>query len=313
MKRARSAVLAAFSHAVAFLAFRVLRIRRAHVEACLLRGGLLPVHAKYMYLELARSLAELLAVALKILRPDEVVDLPDETTRRIREARARGPVILFCAHTSNWELVAMHAASRFPLSLIVKAQGVGLAERVIAHVRRKNGVHAILHTGALRGVTTAHARGDVLATVVDQAPARREHGDVESFLGASALVDRAPAILAKRAKAHVFVIFASRTTPAKSSDAHARSWVHAELVCSLTPADVARLSAREIMAETTRLLEAHVRRSPSSWLWLHRRWKDVPRTVRAVSGVVGRASMHKDAPREREPFPDPEKAVIGEA
>ncbi len=138
---------------LAFMAYRIARIRRHHVERSIRRAGLPDEAARGMFRELATSLVELLWVALGWLTPADVVHIPKETVDAIQAARARGPVMLWCAHTSNWELLAMHAATLFPLALIVKTQGVGLADRFIQRQRARFGLRTLRPTGAMQGGT----------------------------------------------------------------------------------------------------------------------------------------------------------------
>ncbi len=139
--------------------------------------------------------------------------------------------------------------------------------------------------------------------MIDQVPARSAHGDLASFLGAPALTDRSPAVLAKRARAHVLVIFASR-------EAHARGRgqrVVATLALELLPDVVRRASARDLMARATEALEAHVRQHPSSWLWLHRRWKPAPDGTNPISAI---AALQLSSSRSPKILLAPKKEVI---
>ena len=290
---------AALAALLAFVAYRIARVRRRHVKRSIQRAGLADDAARSVYQELATSLVELLWVAAGWLTPADVVHMPEETRGAIDAARAGGPVMLWCAHTSNWELLAMHSATLFPLALIVKTQGVGLADRFIQRQRARFGLRTFRPAGATREARAAFARRDVVATVIDQVPALAAHGDVASFLGAPALVDRSPAVLAKRARAHVLVIFASR----EPRDTLARSRVRARLALEL-PADVVRrTSATELMAQATAALDAHVRQHPSSWLWLHRRWKLLP-------PIITHAIPATQRPPPTKTFLAPKKEVI---
>ncbi len=268
---------------LAFVAYRIARVRRHHVERSIRRANLPAGTARGMFRELATSLVELLWVALGWLTPADVVDIPQETVDAINAARARGPVMLWCAHTSNWELLAMRAATLFPLALIVKTQGVGLADRFIQRQRARFRLHTFRPAGAMKASRAAFQRGEVVATVIDQVPASSAHGDLTSFLGAPALTDRSPAVLAKRARAHVLVIFASREVRGPGAAAER---VVASLALELSPEVVRRASARELMARATEALETHVRQHPSSWLWLHRRWKSPRPRTNPISAIA---------------------------
>jgi len=263
--------------AIAFVCYHVLRIRRSHVTASIRRAGLDAKHAYCMYRELAQSLVELLAVALGFSAAASRVEIDEKTAEKLRGARASGNVVLLCAHTSNWELVAMHAASLFPLALIVKPLSSRWAARFITHARTRAGIRVIETTGALASARDAHSHGEIVATVIDQAPAHRAHGDLVSFLGALALVDRGPAVMAKRAHAAVFVIMAKRES----------GMVRVHIADEIARAEVAELSAAAIMRRATARLDEHVRRHPASWLWLHRRWKEVASSPRGAATFIG--------------------------
>jgi KDO2-lipid IV(A) lauroyltransferase len=258
--------------AFAALAFFVVRVRRAHVEASMARAGIARERAWDAYRELGRSLGELLAVAFGLAAPKDFVTIDDDLLARIDRARREGNVVLLCAHLSNWELVAMTAARSFPLALVVKPLSVRLFGRFIERVRARAGIRAIEPRGALAECARAHARGEVVATVIDQAPARREHGDLVTFMGARAHVDRAPAVMTKRASATAFVVVAARD---------AGGHVRVSRADEIARDEIAHDTSAAIMARATTALETHVRARPETWLWLHRRWKDVPRGASA--------------------------------
>jgi KDO2-lipid IV(A) lauroyltransferase len=310
-------VLVRVGLAIAALAFFVVRVRRAHVQASLERAGLCDAPAGgagskaawKVYRELGTSLGELLAVAAGVATPGDFVTIDDDVIARIERARVRGNVVLLCAHLSCWELVAMRAAQAFPLALVVKPLSVRATESFIRRARARAGVSAISVNGALTGVARAHARGEVVATVIDQAPARREHGDLVPFLGAPALVDRGPALMAKRARATAFVMVSSRSDARVGPRSDARvgprsdaGRVRVEIADEISPEEIARTDATALGARATAALDAHVRAHPESWLWMHRRWKDVaPRATRA------RVERHA---RSGQSFIGREKAVI---
>jgi KDO2-lipid IV(A) lauroyltransferase len=185
---------------------------------------------------------------------------------------ARGSVVLFATHTGNWELAAGAAARLLAdrgkkLVVVAKPMHARGVDRFLARLRAALGVHVVPPQGAFSCARAALAAGDVVAMPIDQVPDRAEHGNPVGFLGAPALVDRAPATLAWRARATVLVVAAER-----DSNGH-----RVRVLETIDPPDGSRSARKAWIDATTRTatvrLDAFVRRAPSSWLWLHRRWK----------------------------------------
>jgi Kdo2-lipid IVA lauroyltransferase/acyltransferase len=266
--RVPSPVRDLFATTLAFVVGQVVRLRRAHVESALARcdvgdpAGL----ASALYRGLSGNLFDLLAVA-------GGRDLGSRSVRLTERARAalllaRGavsssprPVVIAASHTGNWELAAFALARECPVTVVAKRQGVSSVDRYVNEVRSRFGVNVLAPLGAFATASRALSEGQVVVMPIDQVPDRAEHGDVVRFLGANALVDRAPFVLAKRVGATVLV------AACEGPNVHVIDViVPSELGCP-------RAAARR----ATLALDVHVRTHPTSWLWLHRRWKNVPR------------------------------------
>lgn len=248
--------LAAFALAWVFGA--ALRVRRGHVERALRRAGLtLPAMA--VYRELARNVVDLLAVACS--REPTLVAVCPGARASLARARARGPVVIAASHTGNWELAAFALAALCPVSVVAKRQGVGLADRFARALRARFGVGVIEPRGAMAAAAAALRAGRVVAMPIDQVPDRAEHGEPCAFLGAEALVDRAPFVLARRARASVLV------AACEGGEVRVLGEVSVD-------------DPREAARAATALLERHVLAHPASWLWLHRRWRRPPERAR---------------------------------
>jgi len=255
-----------------WLAGSVLRIRRAAVEAAMTRAGVASpaAAATAMYRGLGAGVFELLWLAgvspeRRERALQEHVRLDDDLELALREAAERGPVVLAASHTGNWELIAYGAAQVLAkqgrgLAVVVKPQSVGAFHAFCTDLRNACGLELIAPTGALRAARRTLAAGNVLAMPIDQVPDRRRHAVDVTFLGGAAFADRAPAALARATGATLLVVAASRR------GGHHRGHLLAEL--APTAAAVATMTR-----EATNALDAFVRREPSSWLWLHRRWR----------------------------------------
>lgn len=275
---------ARLGRAVGFVAGSVLRIRRALVDEAMARAGVRePARAAaQMYASLGEGLVELLWLAgAPPPRRDAAIGrvvIDGASAATLDAACARGPVVMFASHTGNWELAAAAAAQHLAaqgrgLAVVAKAMHARGVDAFLVRLRRRLGVRVLAPLGAFGAARRALHAGDVVVMPIDQVPDRASHGVAVPFLCGSALADRAPAMLAWRAKATVLVVAAERDggghrvrlldvipSPARGAIVNPRAWIDATT------------------RRATAALEAFVRRSPESWLWLHRRWR-APRSA----------------------------------
>lgn len=269
---------ALLGRALGFIAGSLLRIRRSLVEAAMARAGIAEpaASAAEMYRSLGAGIVELLwlAAAPASRRAEAVarVAVDDASVAALEAASSSGPVVIFASHTGNWELAAAAAARLLAergrrLAVVAKAIHARGVNAFVERIRRRMGVDVIAPRGALAAAQHVLERGDVVIMPIDQVPDRSAHGISVPFLGELAVTDRAPATLAWRARATVLVVVAERVAgghrvrvldaiaPPAGDDRAARRWIEA------------------VTMRATSLLEGFVRRSPASWLWLHRRWR----------------------------------------
>lgn len=262
-----------------WLAGSVLRIRRARVEAAMVRAGIEAPRAtaRAMYASLGRAALEVLwlAGASRAQRASAVeaaARFDDALVDAIDAALARGPLVLAVSHTDNWELAAGAAARLFArrgraFAIVAKRLSAGAFDAFCTHLRARLGVGRIAPDGALRAAAASLASGGVVAMPIDQVPDRARHGVRLPFLGAPALVDRAPATLARRCGATLLVVGARRDGAVQRLSLLAAP----SIACASGPT---RDAVRRVTREATAALDAFVRREPSAWLWLHRRWNE---------------------------------------
>ena len=248
---------------LAFVVGSLLRVRRAHVEASMRAAGVRDVAetARAMYRSLGVGLCELLRMAFT-RRP---IDARND--RRALALLERGGVVVATAHTGNWDLVACATAERLPLTVVTKRLSVGFLDRLWQGARARRGVRLVGEGGAARSATAALGRGEAVAMLIDQAPERDRAVTFTTFLGQTARVDLAPALIAMRARVPLAAVFARRL----SDGSHV-----AELAGVIEPPlRPSRAWAEDTMRTLTAWLDDFVRRHPEQWLWMHRRWKDV--------------------------------------
>ncbi|GAC1352236.1 MAG: hypothetical protein NVSMB1_13100 [Polyangiales bacterium] len=270
------AALRAFGVAIAFIAFDVWCIRRRHVIQALARAKLGDVSvAREVYRSLGTGIFELLW-----LSGHPEADLAKmariEGWSRFEEAHSLGRgVIVATAHTGNWDLAACLCAARTKLTVVTKRLHAPAVDDIWQTTRSKRGIDLIAAPGGgvFKGLQARLAQGRSIALLVDQDPERRTSVLEAAFLGEVALLDMLPASLAARTRAPIVVAFARRERALENGKRPAVGHVVEVVDVIVPPAD----AGEAWITETTRCiaisLERFVRTHPSSWLWMHRRWK----------------------------------------
>lgn len=240
----------------------LLRVRRRHVVQAMTRARVVDPErtARAMYRSLGAALIELLFAPWLARR----VRLDP---RALEVIRRRGAVIA-TAHTGSFDLVGCAAAQAVPLTVVTKRLSIGPFDRLWQSWRGRQRVQLVSAGQAVAAARRALARREAVAMIFDQAPERQRGTVLSPFLGQVARVDLAPALVAARAGVPLLVVLARRTPEGEHV---------AELALELEPPQRAgRVWAAEAMRQATAALDAHVRRQPEQWLWMHRRWKDAP-------------------------------------
>lgn len=264
--------------ALGFLAGSVLRIRRRHVEAAIRRAGIARCGAvaRGMYASLGAGVFELLWLAGR--PPGALADhvtIEPACVDALRRAAALGRgVVVATAHTGNWDLSACAAAqwlahegagARF--HVVTKRLSWRALDRYWQRLRAERGVRIADADGAAAYVRAALHAGDVTALMTDQVPERASGTATLPFLGAPALHDLGPALLAARSRAPLLVVFGHREAGGRHRLA---------LALAIDPDELRGHGAIALATEKiAAALEAFVRAHPEQWLWLHRRWKNV--------------------------------------
>ena len=182
---------------------------------------------------------------------------------KIRESGK--PVVIFTAHTGNWEILPVAAAS-YDLevtALFRPPNNKYLAKRVLK-ARHTEGGHLVPSRAgaawALAGVLNANKAVGLLA---DQSFNR---GQEITFLGRPARANPLAAKLAKQFECDIYPARCIRLPEGK---------FRLELLdkIDLPQTDEGKLDVAEATVAINRVIEEWVREYPEQWLWLHDRWK----------------------------------------
>jgi KDO2-lipid IV(A) lauroyltransferase len=187
----------------------------------------------------------------------------------LEEARAGGAgVIVLTAHVGNWDLLALWAASQWPLTIISKDIKHSVLNAFWMEQRRQAGLRIVAARNSYRACLAALRRGEMLGFVLDQNMIRRD-GIFVDFFGRPACTTPGLAMLSAHAGAPVMPAFMLRRRDGRHE---------VRMLPLLAPPASRKPDA--IAAATqqyTRLIEKVVRQHADQWIWMHRRWRTQPR------------------------------------
>ena len=187
-----------------------------------------------------------------------------EGAERLAAIPAGKPVILFCAHLANWEVIPPGLSGLTkPLTIVYRAANNPLVDQLIAGARAPY-TAAMLAKGVMGARQIVRALKDAahVIMVVDQ---KLNTGLDVPFFGRPAFTSPAVVSLAMRYGCPVFPVRTERLP-------EGRYKVSVEEPFQFAPGDEAAL--REGLTRVNRRLEDWIRRKPGQWLWMHRRWPD---------------------------------------
>jgi Kdo2-lipid IVA lauroyltransferase/acyltransferase len=230
--------------------------------------------ARATFLHLGHMAGEVIAVRSYDARLTEHVVFADRGDERLREILRRGRGLVFVTgHVGSWELMARRVArAGIPNAVIAKAGADRRLNALAERFRAEGGVTTLWRedpsTG--RALIRTFKEGKALGILIDQDT--KVQGLFTPFFGRSAHTPRAAADLALRFGAPVVVATTRRRGP-DPCGGHVIEIT--EVACHPGAAD-REAEAVRLTAACNALLEAAIRRNPSEWVWMHRRWKTVP-------------------------------------
>jgi KDO2-lipid IV(A) lauroyltransferase len=235
--------------------------------------------------EMFSHFGRLLIVLLKFstMRPDQMLARVEfEGEERVIHAHAQNRgVLLYTGHFGFWEINALvHALTIKPMAVLARPLDNPLLHDLLETVRTSTGNSVFYRRGAIRRVLRALDANQAVAFLIDQhmQPADAVYVD---FFNRPAATTSALAALALRTGAPVVPVFALPLPGGRFR----MVYEHA-----VAPPDADNEHAiTEFTQRCTDVLEMYVRRYPELWLWMHRRWRDVP-SEDGVKGMFPAAS-----------------------
>jgi len=190
-----------------------------------------------------------------------------EGREKLEAACAQGKgVIVAAAHYGAWELAMWKlAALGYPLHLVAKRLKNNFLNMRLVWLRRAHGVQSHPAKDSAFAVVRALKRGQVLVAVMDQHATGKAAVDVQ-FFGRPVRALGSPARLVSRLGCPVLPAYSLRVGPGRY-----RVIIGDPLPyqAASTDEEAWRVNTQTYLAA----LEEPIRREPSQWLWLHRRWR----------------------------------------
>lgn len=264
----------AFGQALGRLAFRVLpRQRRTALDNLALAypeadAAWRRSVASGAFAHLGRLLVEILTMRREGPRLAERLRI--EGREHLAAVTATGTgYFLLSGHFGNWEWIALHqGALGHRLGMVIRPLDNPRLERWFAANRTSTGNRLIAKRDALREVVRGLKAGIGIAFVIDQ-NFRGKNAHFVPFFGRLAATTPALGALAVRMRVPVLPVFAY-----PQDNGNYRVVYEPPIELPSTGDEAA--DALAVTAEATRRIEAAIRRCPTAWFWMHRRWRTRP-------------------------------------
>jgi KDO2-lipid IV(A) lauroyltransferase len=195
------------------------------------------------------------------------VEFEGEERARTAYAQRRG-VLFFTGHFGYWEIHAIvHGLRIAPVGVLARALDNPHLNALLEALRMSTGNALIYRKGAVRRVLRTLQGGGGVAMLIDQHMHSPDAIYVDFFERPAATTSTL-AQLALRTGAPVVPVFALPLEGGR----YRMIYEH-----PVAPPDADTPDAiRQFTQRCTDVLEMYVRRHPSLWLWMHRRWRDAP-------------------------------------
>ena len=182
------------------------------------------------------------------------------------EASSKGRgIILLTGHLGNWELLARRLCSEgLTISVIARdSDHTGMTE-VTNNIRNKGGYSVYSKDRPLLGIIKALRRNELIGILPDQ---NNNEGIWVKFFGMPAKTAPGPAVLSLKTGAPIVPVFAIREELGK---------YRLDILPPIKyePCGDKEKDIENLTQLCNDVLEKEIRENPTSWLWLHNRWRD---------------------------------------
>lgn len=243
--------------------------------------------ARAAYRNTARCFVELAKIDDILPSFDTYISVAGWEHMEVFRAVDRGAIVV-TGHIGNYELLAAYVArAGIPLAASARRIPDPRLDKLLNDFRTGNGMHVIRRNSPNSGsqILKALKHHAVLALQIDQDT--RVPSVSVPFFGRLARTPVSPALLSIRRQIPVVPAFAQR----RPQGGH-----HFTFMPPIYPPKMSNLrrDVVELTRQFSQILEDHIRRHPSEWIWWHRRWR---------RGPVPRLDLDVDSERLRRASP----------
>lgn len=191
-----------------------------------------------------------------------------EGLEKLQQGMAEGKgAVIAAAHSGNWELMGgAFAMAGIPLVGVAMKQKDSDADRFINEYRTMIGMHITYKTG-VREMFAMLKKGWAIGLIMDQ-DTNRHDGIVLDFFGRPTNTTPGAASMARFQGVPIFTSFMHR-------DEQGFHTLFVDGPFYVEKTEDKRVDISRTTQRINNAIEAHVRRYPEEWFWLHDRWKSI--------------------------------------
>jgi Kdo2-lipid IVA lauroyltransferase/acyltransferase len=179
-------------------------------------------------------------------------------------------VLVLTGHLGAWELSSFyHSLAGYPMGMVIRRLDNPLVDRMVNRIRCRHGNRVLHKDDFARGLLGAMRAGETVGILMDTNMTPPQ-GLFVPFFGVQACTASGLARVALKTGAAVLPGFLLWEESERQYVLH----FYPEL--ALTDTGDSEADTADNTARFTAVLEDAIRRYPSQWLWMHRRWKTRP-------------------------------------
>ncbi len=225
--------------------------------------------AKAVFLNLGRNMADAFRIPLyNTQNIDHFVNI--DGVENLNQALKKGKGVLAIAgHIGNWELMGGYLAMKgYTVNVVGAPIYDPRLDELVVKNRQQAGLNYIARSTATREIIRALRRNEIVGLLIDQ-DTKHVEGVFIDFLGEKAYTPVGPVVLAMKTGAAVVPM----AVHIQKDNTHLIE-IDEELDLKFTEdQDDNRIHNTQVCSDAT---EKFIRKYPTQWVWMHRRWKTRP-------------------------------------